>query len=237
MRHYLGEVIRTFDKVLYATDFSRHSENIVDVLVEYGGVIEEVVAVRVVNINRVKGSVFSNVNGWVSQERAVSEENLSKLVDNLRQHGVRARYYTPIPVGDPATEIVKVAEDEKVSLIITGSRGRSTLKTILLGSVAEGVLRRAGVPVIVFKGESADIFDRILYVHYPLDISSETLDYVKCAARAGGREVVILYTIEPQFPIESINKKLKEMQEKAEEAVNSVKQELEKVGIDTRVLI
>ncbi len=53
--------------------------------------------------------------------------------------------------GDPATEIVRLAADEGVELIILGTHGRTGLKRLLMGSVAEAVVRRATCPVLTIK--------------------------------------------------------------------------------------
>ena len=53
--------------------------------------------------------------------------------------------------GDSADEIVRLADEEKVDLIVLGSHGRTGLTRLLMGSVAEAVVRRARCPVIVCK--------------------------------------------------------------------------------------
>ena len=54
-------------------------------------------------------------------------------------------------VGSPGTEIVAVAETDAVDHIVVGSHGRSGASRVLLGSVAERVVRRAPVPVTVVR--------------------------------------------------------------------------------------
>lgn len=54
-------------------------------------------------------------------------------------------------VGDPAAEIVRLAEAEKVDMIVMGTHGRTGLKRLLMGSVAEAIVRRAPCPVLTFK--------------------------------------------------------------------------------------
>jgi universal stress protein A len=54
-------------------------------------------------------------------------------------------------MGDPAKEIVRVADEEEVEMIVMSTRGRTGLAHVLMGSVAEKVVRRAGCPVLVFK--------------------------------------------------------------------------------------
>lgn len=56
-----------------------------------------------------------------------------------------------IELGSPARVIVNYAEDNDVDLIVMGSHGRSGVSRILLGSVAETVVRRAPCPVTVVR--------------------------------------------------------------------------------------
>jgi universal stress protein A len=53
--------------------------------------------------------------------------------------------------GDPATEIVRVAAEENVEMIVMSTHGRTGLPHLLMGSVAEAVVRRAPCPVVTFK--------------------------------------------------------------------------------------
>jgi nucleotide-binding universal stress UspA family protein len=53
--------------------------------------------------------------------------------------------------GEPASALVKLAKDEAVDLIVMGTHGRSGLSRLLMGSVAEAVVRRAPCPVLTYK--------------------------------------------------------------------------------------
>ena len=80
---------------------------------------------------------------------------------------IRARLETVLPQdskisvehrllnGDPADCIVKLAEDEKVDFIVMGTHGRRGLTRILMGSVAELVVRWAKCPVVTVKAQPA----------------------------------------------------------------------------------
>jgi len=56
-----------------------------------------------------------------------------------------------VPVGDPAESIVGTARGWPADLVVIGSHGREGLDRVLLGSVAEGVARRAPCPVLVVR--------------------------------------------------------------------------------------
>jgi nucleotide-binding universal stress UspA family protein len=56
--------------------------------------------------------------------------------------------------GEPATAILHQAEQEKIDLIVMGTHGRTGLAYMLLGSVAEKVVRRAACPVLTIRPEA-----------------------------------------------------------------------------------
>lgn len=53
--------------------------------------------------------------------------------------------------GEASTEIVKFASDKKFDLVVIGSRGRSELKQLFLGSTSNAVVHRSQVPILVIK--------------------------------------------------------------------------------------
>lgn len=53
--------------------------------------------------------------------------------------------------GDPAREIVRLAKEEDVDLIVMATAGRSGLRRVLMGSVAEAIVRQAPCPVLTLK--------------------------------------------------------------------------------------
>jgi nucleotide-binding universal stress UspA family protein len=56
-----------------------------------------------------------------------------------------------IAEGDPVMQILRVAADEQVDFIVLGTHGRTGLSRLLMGSVAENVIRRAQCPVVAVK--------------------------------------------------------------------------------------
>ncbi|ELY81912.1 MULTISPECIES: universal stress protein [Natrinema] len=58
---------------------------------------------------------------------------------------------TEIETGKPDHEIIKLAETEAYEAIVIGSHGREGISRILLGSVAENVVRRSPIPVTIVR--------------------------------------------------------------------------------------
>jgi nucleotide-binding universal stress UspA family protein len=72
---------------------------------------------------------------------------LQKLADEQGGLGVILR------AGDPATEILKAIEETKPALVVMGTHGRKGLAHLLLGSVAEKVIRSSAVPVVTIHAK------------------------------------------------------------------------------------
>lgn len=62
-----------------------------------------------------------------------------------------ASYRVERVLGDPAEQIATVAERDEIDHVVVGSHGRTGVSRVLLGSVAENVVRRAPVPVTVVR--------------------------------------------------------------------------------------
>lgn len=60
-------------------------------------------------------------------------------------------------IGDPAKTIVKFAERNDVDLIVMGSHGATGLVRVLMGSVAEEVVRRSPIPVLTLKADAREL--------------------------------------------------------------------------------
>ncbi len=58
---------------------------------------------------------------------------------------------TEVQMGRPFIEIIRYAREKKIDLIVLGTHGRSGLKHVLLGSVAERVVRKAPCPVLTIR--------------------------------------------------------------------------------------
>ncbi len=58
--------------------------------------------------------------------------------------------------GEAASEIVRVAKEREVDLVVISSHGRTGLGRMLFGSTAEAVVRHASCPVLVVKAPQAE---------------------------------------------------------------------------------
>jgi nucleotide-binding universal stress UspA family protein len=82
-----------------------------------------------------------------ARERA--EDLLADAREQAADHG--GPVTVEMAFGKPSREILAHAEEYDVDVIVMGSRGRSRVKRVLLGSVAQTVVQRASVPVTVVR--------------------------------------------------------------------------------------
>lgn len=92
--------------------------------------------------------------GGVLPDASPLWQNMELLVQKLNEGQRPVQIHERQVEGDPASEIVWLAQQEHVGLIVMGTAGRTGLKRILLGSVAEEVVRHAHCPVMVLRSHS-----------------------------------------------------------------------------------
>lgn len=81
----------------------------------------------------------------------INTAGLEKLLNKIHPTHPEVPVLRRIEVGDPASEIVRVANQENVDMIVMGTHGRTGLSRLLMGSVAELVVRRARCPVLTVR--------------------------------------------------------------------------------------
>jgi nucleotide-binding universal stress UspA family protein len=130
--------------VLVPVDYSTESQHALAVgreVVTPGGVVHAVHVLHVAPI----GMVVPATNSV--EQIAHGEQHLQQF---LTEAGVRD-VKTHVMEGDPGHEIVKLAEQLHADLIVMPSHGRTGLAHVLIGSVAERVVRLAHCPVLVLR--------------------------------------------------------------------------------------
>ena len=96
----------------------------------------------------VQASLPTYSEEWYERQQRRAEEILDEMTDLFGDGRAIER---ATEVGKPTNTIVRYAEDHDIDQIVMGSHGRSGVTRILLGSVAETVIRRSPVPVTVVR--------------------------------------------------------------------------------------
>jgi nucleotide-binding universal stress UspA family protein len=118
---------------------------------------------------------------------------------------LRSRYAPDIPIeveyhvkeGNPASEIVRLADAVKADLIVVGTHGRTGLSWMLAGSVANAVMQRAGCPVLAVRSSGlSETGEPIQTILHPTDFSDRSDAALRVArelARDLGSRLILLH--------------------------------------------
>lgn len=138
-------------KILIATDGSEFTKKAVKKAIYLAKMLgAEMIGLYVVDISPiVPMSLDESAFPMVDFLRNEGDDVLKQLKTQAESAGIRARVMKK--EGIPADEIVETAKKEDVDLIVVGTLGRSALQKLLLGSVAEKVIRHAPCPVLVVR--------------------------------------------------------------------------------------
>lgn len=110
-----------------------------------------------------------------------------------------------VKAGDIQDEILKIIDDEKVDLVVMGTRGRRNLGRFLLGSTTESLLRRVLVPILTVSDAGIEKqaespfeapFRRILYATDLSEATPAGLHYCAGLVRALGAHLTMLHVMD-----------------------------------------
>ncbi len=145
-------------KILVPTDFSLPSQKALRYAIEFGKHFGcEVVLLHVVErpafppAFRSEGTAASELD---AQQRAWAEGELAKMIREEVPSGVQAR--TILRGGMAASEVIAIAKSEEVDLIVMATAGQGFLQHMLMGSVAEKVVRKAPCAVLIVREDEKD---------------------------------------------------------------------------------
>ncbi|MFM8292884.1 MAG: universal stress protein [Planctomycetia bacterium] len=80
-----------------------------------------------------------------------NSERILKMLEDVKPSDPSVPFAHRLTMGDPAGEVVRIAADENAEMIVLGTHGRTGMTRLLMGSVAEAIVRRAPCPVLVYR--------------------------------------------------------------------------------------
>ncbi|HVH96561.1 MAG TPA: universal stress protein [Bacillus sp. (in: firmicutes)] len=117
----------------------------------------QLIGITILDLGRLSYSFFVAAPSYGSKELEEKRQEAKmwlNRVDQLSKENSVPQFKSEIiedVVSRIGGAIVKYAENEKVDLIVVGTRGRSSLKRMLIGSVASDILHYAHCPVMIVK--------------------------------------------------------------------------------------
>ena len=141
----------TLHRILMTTDFSDYSKEALEYAVHmarsFGAdlYLLHVFEPPFFSPSGVSLSVRPEVHQWIKEIKEEESKKLDILAEEVRHKG--AKVHPIFKAGTPFLEILKTAEEIPADLIVLGTHGRTGLAHVLMGSVAERVVRKSACPV------------------------------------------------------------------------------------------
>ncbi len=234
-----------YPTVLFPTDFSEYSRACQNCLPQFraAGTKRAVLLYVIQPIDFVHWAGTDLLR--LDDVRKAATERLCADAYNLRQTGLGVDYR--VEVGVPHETIVDVAEAEDVSLIFLGSHGEGFVRTKVLGTVAERVIRHARRPVLALKAKLVSqmgrhvcefvckhLFRRVLF---PTDFSrcaDQAFQHLRTLRDTGLEEVVLLHVQDTRKLLPHLQDRLEEFNRTDRARLEKIASELEFLGVKAK---
>ena len=141
-------------KILFPIDFTENSSKILPFVLSMSEKYNSMIYLLHVVEDLSKWGVGSFVPHLpLDSFKKDAMEGAKKAMDQVCDQQLEScpNFQRMIVYGDPTLEILKTIESEGIDLVVMGTHGRKGLEHTIFGSVAENVVKRSGVPVLVIN--------------------------------------------------------------------------------------
>ena len=141
--------------ILCPVDFSDASKKAIRYAKEFSGNMgASVYLLNVIEPRPMAMDVSLNYVPFEADLEKAAKDDLEVIVQEFKRVGLKAEY--GVVIGNPADSILENIDMFNVNLVIMGSHGKKGLSRLIMGSVAEVVVRKANCPVLIVKSEEKE---------------------------------------------------------------------------------
>jgi nucleotide-binding universal stress UspA family protein len=134
-------------KILFPTDFSKCS----DAGLEYATSLARDMGATLLIVHVEEPPAVYGEGEMYYGAFEPDETALLEMLHEVRPTDPAVAYEHRLLRGDPARRIAEFAQEENCELIVMGTHGRTGFRRLVMGSIAEAVVRRAACPVLTYK--------------------------------------------------------------------------------------
>lgn len=190
-----------FNKILVPIDFSEYSERAFNYALALSGRFGS--QLTLINIDELFRSVYPedgmqiyNLEETVQKRVEFIQSQFQKYIQQAAEKNIAATY--AIVRGDSVSEkLLEHITQNQYNMVVMGTHGRTGLKHVFLGSIAEKIVRLSPTPVLTIH-ECVDCF-KVKKILVPIDFSAyslQALEYAKSIANSLGSEITVIHVIE-----------------------------------------
>ncbi len=146
-----------FARILVPVDFSGHSQEALDTAIQIAHAFRsKIYLLHCYHLQTAGVAPYGIVlpSGYYADIREAAEKRLSEWHERILKEGLEGE--SVLSTDSPSLAITLAASEVEADLVVMGTRGLAGLKHVLLGSVAERVVRLAPCPVLTVKHPEVD---------------------------------------------------------------------------------
>jgi nucleotide-binding universal stress UspA family protein len=201
-------------KVLFTTDFSELSDHALPYAIKMAKIYDaELIMLHAVTIYDNDPNDpdyhFPYLQTYCEEATKSADDRFQVCYEKAGDSGVSIRKALVQGISPHAAILEFIKDEGDVGLICMSTHGRSGLKHVLLGSVAENVIRYSPCPVLVVKQTEHEFIDpetheaHIRKILFPYDFSEESrepLEMVRSIGAMDRAEVLVMHAIDVEIP-------------------------------------
>jgi universal stress protein A len=144
----------TVKHILVPTDLSEYADYALDYAIALAQKLQaRFTLLYVIHLTPLAmGDIGVGLVPYLDEMEADAQQRMQALLNRVHQEGLQGEM--AIVQGVPFQSIIDMAGDRNVDMIVMGTYGRTGLTRVLMGSVAEKVVRLAPCPVLVTRGKT-----------------------------------------------------------------------------------
>jgi nucleotide-binding universal stress UspA family protein len=152
---------------------------------------------------------FPYLQTYCEQATRSADDRFQVCYEKAGDSGVKVRKVLVQGISPHAAILEFIEEEGDIGLVCMSTHGRSGLKHVLLGSVAENIIRYAPCPILVVKQTEHEFVDaktheaHIRKILFPYDFSDDSLkpvDMLRSVAGIGDAEILVLHAVDVEIP-------------------------------------
>jgi nucleotide-binding universal stress UspA family protein len=239
-----------FRRILFPTKFEEFSLKILKSIscLKSGG-LEKVVLLHVIDVDKPYSRADWGGIVNLTNLHETATDQLSSYAEYLQSEGIDVK--SIVATGPLVSEIIRIGQEEEVSLIVAGRQKRSRLGDLFIGSTTDEIVRKAELPVLVTKYHTVTEIDGEVVEHFCVNMFQKVLyavdwspsterveQYLPVLGQLGASEIIILHIADDLVKKSSRRKdEVQEPIEVREERLESLEKELQTRGFKARAYL
>jgi len=140
-----------FKKILFPVDLTENASKILPYVMSMAEKYDSTIYLLHVVQDLQRWGKLYIPHGSTEKIQKEAVEGANKAMNRVCEDKLQScpNFQRRVVSGDPATEIVKTIEAEGIDLVVVGTHGRKGMEHAIFGSVAENVVKKSPVPVLV----------------------------------------------------------------------------------------